>query len=158
MYGHSVDDESCISPTDASQWIYDRERGQQSMSEFLANNEDIEEGNEDDDEVLVSKHRRDSEHFVMPVLNDEDSAKLHSCMDEIRNVVGESVSEKQLVETIMKFNFDCTKSLDAILNATAPPSPHAFSAIRKMDGTSISAVPEKGELCFFSELSFLNQF
>lgn len=150
MYGHSVDDDSCISPSDASQWIYDRERGQQSMSEFLANNEDIEEGNEeDDDENILSKQRRDSEHFIMPVLNDEDSAKLHSCIDEIRSVVGESVSEKQLVETIMKFSFDCTKSLDAVLNATAAPSPPAFAAIRKMDGSSISKGQEKGDLCLF---------
>lgn len=59
----------------------------------------------------------------MPLLNDEDQACLVSCMDEIRNVVGESVSERQLVETIMKYKFDCAKALDAILNNTATPPP-----------------------------------
>lgn len=48
---------------------------------------------------------------------------LTSCMDEIRNVVGESVSERQLVDTIMKFKFDFTKSLDAVLNNTPPSQP-----------------------------------
>lgn len=48
---------------------------------------------------------------------------LTSCMDEIRNVVGESVSERQLVDTIMKFKFDFTKSLDAVLNNTPPTQP-----------------------------------
>lgn len=59
----------------------------------------------------------------MPILNDEDQAMLISCMDEIRNVVGESVSERQLVDTIMKFKFDFTKSLDAVLNNTPPSQP-----------------------------------
>lgn len=63
------------------------------------------------------------QNFQMPTLNDEDQACLTSCMDEIRNVVGESVSERQLVDTIMKFKFDFAKSLDAILNAsTTPPT------------------------------------
>lgn len=55
----------------------------------------------------------------MPVLlNETDQALLASCMDEIRNVVGDSISERQLVETIMQHKFDCTKALDAILNNT----------------------------------------
>lgn len=61
VYGHSVDDESslnCISPTDAQQWIYDRARGQQCMSEYIAKHQDIEE---EDEEQLEGKHRRDSE-------------------------------------------------------------------------------------------------
>lgn len=58
----------------------------------------------------------------MPTLNDDDQACLTSCMDEIRNVVGDNVSERQLVETIMEFKFDCAKSLDAILNNSTTPS------------------------------------
>lgn len=69
------------------------------------------------------------QNFQMPILNDEDQACLTSCMDEIRDVVGESVSERQLVDTIMKFKFDCAKSLDAILNhTTTPPSAKTSSA------------------------------
>lgn len=52
----------------------------------------------------------------MPVLNETDQVLLESCMDEIRNVVGDTISERQLVETIMKHNFDYAKSLDVILN------------------------------------------
>lgn len=54
----------------------------------------------------------------MPLLNETDQVLLSSCMDEIRNVVGDSVSERQLVDTIMAHRFDFTKSLDAILNST----------------------------------------
>lgn len=65
VYGHSVDEEqSCISPTDAQQWIYDRNRGQQSVSSFIANNRDIEEEDEGAEAMadeLHKKLRRDSE-------------------------------------------------------------------------------------------------
>lgn len=79
-YGHSVEDE-CISPTDAQQWIFDRARGQHSMSAFLANNRDIEE--EDDDEVQAAQpqpenskgllHRRDSEVNIILEVAHSDS-------------------------------------------------------------------------------------
>lgn len=68
-YGHSVEDE-CISPTDAQQWMFDRARGQHSMSSFLANNRDIEEENDSElaeaehsavDRAKGPHHRRDSE-------------------------------------------------------------------------------------------------
>ncbi|XP_065086383.1 protein HBS1 [Ochlerotatus camptorhynchus] len=128
-YGHSVEDE-CISPTDAQQWIFDRARGQHSMSSFLANNRDIEE--EDDSELAEAEHaavnrakgphhRRDSECYQLPELNDEDRARLMSCMDEIRNIVGESLSDRQLVEAIMKHNYDFDLALDELLNSNKSP-------------------------------------
>lgn len=59
------------------------------------------------------------QNFRMPSLSENEQVLLESCMDEIRNVVGDSVSEKQLVETIMNHKFDCTKALDAILNSSS---------------------------------------
>uniref|UniRef100_A0A182JG83 Uncharacterized protein n=1 Tax=Anopheles atroparvus TaxID=41427 RepID=A0A182JG83_ANOAO len=140
-YGQSVEDD-CISPTDAQQWMYDRARGQQSMSEFLANNRDIEE--EDDDEIGVAsagpaQKRRDSECYQMPELNDEDQARLLSCMDEIRDIVGDSSSDRQLVEAIMKHDYDCSKALDEILNSNKTPPAAARSG-----GKLTSETIEKG--------------
>lgn len=107
------------------------------MSAFLAHHRNIEE----EDEDIIEEHqkqRRDSENFKRPDLNDVDTARLLSCIDEIRNVVGESVSEKQLVETILKNDFDVTKSLDAVLNATP-------TATDKEKDVSSSSAVEKGE-------------
>lgn len=59
----------------------------------------------------------------MPTLNEEEQVLLESCMDEIRNVVGDSISQRQLVETIMTHKFDCSKALDAILNNTLSEAP-----------------------------------
>lgn len=47
---------------------------------------------------------------------DDDRAKLESCIDEIRNVIGDAASDRQLTETILKNNFDSEKSLAEILN------------------------------------------
>lgn len=71
----------------------------------------------------------------MPNLNENDQVLLESCMDEIRSVVGESISERQLVETIMKHKFDCAKALDAILNNTSetPTTSTAQSAAVPME-------------------------
>ncbi|XP_013117019.2 protein HBS1 [Stomoxys calcitrans] len=120
VYGHSVDDDnSCISPTDAQQWLFDRARGHQSMSAFMRDNKDIAEEEEEEEEEgdkSYEKSRRDSDNFQMPVLNDLEKAQLTSCIDEIRSVVGDTVSEKRIVETSIKFGYDINKILDDILN------------------------------------------
>lgn len=82
----------------------------------------------------------------MPNLSENKRVMLESCMDEIRNVVGDTVSEKQLVETIMKHNFDCAKSLDVILNnsgeaSTAVDTSSAGAAATVSITTPQSAIP-----------------
>lgn len=65
IYGHSVDDESSISPTDAQQWMYDRNRGQQSIASFITNNHDIKEETDEETDTMANelheKLRRDSD-------------------------------------------------------------------------------------------------
>lgn len=60
-----MDDDSCISPTDAQQWMYDRNRGQQSIASFITNNQDIKEETDEEAESVAdelhSKLRRDSD-------------------------------------------------------------------------------------------------
>lgn len=130
VYGTSVDDDSCISPTDA-QWLYDRARGQHSMSAFIKNNKDIEEEEEEtfEDSVKHEKDRRDSDNFQMPILNDIDKAKLTSCIDEIRNVVGDQISERRIVETCIHFGYDITKILDDILNNECDKKPKRHKSV-----------------------------
>lgn len=125
VYGHSVEDEHCISPTDAQQWLYDRARGQQSISAFLSKNKNIEEEDpdEEDEDASFEKARRDSESFQMPQLDEIEQAKLSSCVDEVRSVVGDAVSERRIVETSMKFDYDMQKILDEILNEETKKKP-----------------------------------
>ncbi|XP_068141958.1 protein HBS1 [Drosophila tropicalis] len=150
VYGHSVDDDHCISPTDAQQWLYDRQRGQQSISAFISKNKDIKEedtDNDDDDEdEAFAKARRDSESFQMPELDELDQAKLSSCVDEVRSVVGDAVSERCIVETSMRFDFDIQKILDEILNeetkkTTTPAKPKTLTIPASTSASATATAP-----------------
>lgn len=117
VYGYSVEEDSCMSPSDASQWIYDRNRSQQV--DLLQSHNDIQEEPEEDSIADASQpghERRESMDFRRLNLDEEDEAKLMSCLDELRNVIGDTVSDNILIQTVIKHNFDFSKSLDDILN------------------------------------------
>lgn len=101
------------------------------MSAFIKNNKDIEEEEEEtfEDSVKHEKDRRDSDNFQMPILNDIDKAKLTSCIDEIRNVVGDQISERRIVETCIHFGYDITKILDDILNNECDKKPKRHKSV-----------------------------
>lgn len=42
--------------------------------------------------------------------------RLHSVLDELRNVVGDQFSEEDLIQTVLKHRYDFEASLNAILN------------------------------------------
>lgn len=120
-------DEDCISPTDAGQWIYDRARGQSSLEQFMSKNANIQEEMEEEEEdpAFNSKERRDSENFKMPDLSDLDKSRLLSCMEEIRNIIGEIHSDQKLTEVIIANNFDFSKALDTLLKGESQQPQHS---------------------------------
>lgn len=83
------------------------------LDNFLSTNEDIQEEEESE---FDGRDRRDSENYKLPELNDVDKAKLMSCIEEIRNIVGESCSDKRIVDAVMKNDYDFTKALDMVLS------------------------------------------
>lgn len=117
VYGHSVEDDSYISPSDTAQFMYDRGRAQ-VMSSYFDQHKDIEEEDENTDVAMSSPgQRRDSEDHKNLELSEMDEAKLMSCLDEIRNVLGDSVPEQRIIKTIIEHNFSISESLDALLNS-----------------------------------------
>ena len=49
-------------------------------------------------------------------LSGEQRARLLSCLDAVRDVVGETVSDHAIVRAVLKHNYDCAAALDAILS------------------------------------------
>lgn len=117
-----MDEQECISPTDANHWIFDRNRGQASLDTFIANNEDIQEQDEDEVE-FDGKERRDSENFQKPELNELEKVKLASCIEEIRSIVGDSISDRRITDAVMINNYDFAKALDMLLNSATAVQP-----------------------------------
>uniref|UniRef100_A0A1B6IM34 Tr-type G domain-containing protein n=1 Tax=Homalodisca liturata TaxID=320908 RepID=A0A1B6IM34_9HEMI len=112
VYGHSVEDDHCISPSDAA-FMYDRSSRQTQISAFITEEDDIAEEDENEEHL----ERRDSDSFKYPELSDVDEARLRSCLDEIHSVIGDSIPENIVVETIIQKNFDIALALDSLLNS-----------------------------------------
>lgn len=113
-YGQSVEDDYCISPSDAAQFMYDRNRQSTQISAFFDEADNIAEENEA--EESTGQVRRSSDTFQKPALSELEEVRLQSCLDEIRNVIGDTIPENIIIETILKNSFDLSKSLDAVLS------------------------------------------
>ncbi|VVC98310.1 unnamed protein product [Leptidea sinapis] len=145
VYGHSVEEDSCLSPSDASQWLYDRSKNQQAISQFLES-DDIQE--ETEEEVVNTRpglERRESIDIRSLNLNEENEAKLMSCLDELRNILGDTIPENNLVQAILNHNFDYNKALDEILNNNSkdvkPAQENSKNTKPKLVIDQVSAIP-----------------
>ncbi|XP_070556541.1 HBS1-like protein isoform X4 [Ptychodera flava] len=118
VYGHSVEDDSyCVSPATAEQFLFQRSHHEHNLSSFMREESINEEEEESDDETPLN----DSRNYQRPILNPIDEAKLQSCLEEIRNIVGETVPEHIIIDSVLHFNFNYERALDAILNQNEPP-------------------------------------
>lgn len=92
VYGHSVDDDYCISPSNR-QYLYNRESSTRSSESDIKEEDEIE-----------------------AQLSDLERARLESCIDQIKSTIETlSLSRNQLVNIIISHNFNIEKCINAIL-------------------------------------------
>ena len=48
--------------------------------------------------------------------------RLNSCLEEIQNVLGDSVPDWSIIDAVIAHNFDCEKSLDFLLHQAGDAS------------------------------------
>ncbi|EDL93811.1 rCG57303, isoform CRA_a [Rattus norvegicus] len=96
LYGQSVEDDYCISPSTAAQFIYSRR-----------DNPEEEYGYED--------LKESSNSLLNHQLSEIDQARLYSCLDHMREVLGDAVPDDILTEAILKHKFDVQKALSVVL-------------------------------------------
>jgi Domain of unknown function (DUF1916). len=94
--------------------MFDRTK-QHQMSAFFNEENDIAE--EDDCNVRSSKQEREKQkhHDLCEV----DEVRLRSCLEEIRNVIGDSIPEQILIDSVLKNQFNFNKALDDVLSSAA---------------------------------------
>ncbi|XP_062042784.1 HBS1-like protein isoform X2 [Lepus europaeus] len=107
-YGQSVEDDYCISPSTAAQFIYSR-RDKPSI---------VEPVEEYDSEEL----KQSSNSLSKQQLSGIDQARLYSCLDHMREVLGDAVPDEILIEAILKNKFDVQKALAVVLEQDNLPS------------------------------------
>ncbi|XP_073527385.1 HBS1-like protein isoform X3 [Phyllobates terribilis] len=135
MYGQSVEDDYCISPATAAQFIYSKRDRHSSFTEPL---EEEEDEYEDDDKSKPSS----------TTLSAFDQARLYSCLDQMREVLGESVSEQIMTDAVLQCGFDVAKALDFIFKQD--------SNTNKKPVTQDSAVERPGKEALFTSLQHLS--
>uniref|UniRef100_A0A671WAC5 HBS1-like protein n=1 Tax=Sparus aurata TaxID=8175 RepID=A0A671WAC5_SPAAU len=109
MYGQSVDDDYCISPATANQFIYSH--ADVPMSPTVTHNLDpLDQGN------------------ISSLC--EKMSKLYSCLDHMRTVLGETVPDSVLTQAAMRCGFDPHKALDAVLSEDTKTQVKASSELR----------------------------
>ncbi|XP_019616979.1 PREDICTED: HBS1-like protein, partial [Branchiostoma belcheri] len=102
-----------------AQFMYRRSEAPR-LSSFIE--ESKKESIEEEDEYDYDDHEdhdhslSDSQTFQWPRLSDQNEARLRSCLEEIHSVIGDSVPQHILVDTVMKCDFDLEKALDAVLS------------------------------------------
>ncbi|XP_078043335.1 translation elongation factor EF-1alpha (GTPase) HBS1 isoform X2 [Augochlora pura] len=121
VYGHSVEDDYCVSPS-AEQFLFDRSK-QQNIASFITE-PDIVEDNEDDEETAHSNEKDTS-------LTDLEKAKLMSCMESVKNIIGDTVPDSKIRKQIIQSNFNEEVALNTILNESSPKNVKQSSAIAK---------------------------
>ncbi|XP_038195753.1 HBS1-like protein isoform X2 [Arvicola amphibius] len=96
LYGQSVEDDYCISPSTAAQFIYSRRDN--PVEEY--GYEDLKES---------------SNSLLNHQLSELDQARLYSCLDHMREVLGDAAPDDVLIEAILKNKFDVQKALSVVL-------------------------------------------
>lgn len=126
MYGQSVEDDYCISPATAAQFIYSKRDRHSSFTEPLEEEEEYEEELEKPKASNIA-------------LSSVDQARLYSCLEHMREVLGESVSEQVMIDAALKCQFDVPKALDLVFKQDCNKSAKPLS-----QGLPSTGIPAKG--------------
>ncbi len=96
---------------------------------------------QDLDHSLQRQDSTSSGPLRIPPLGELEQAQLFSCLDVVRDRMGESISEQKAVDAILAANFDVEKALDQLLKSILPlhgpktvkeTTPHSFPVTQGM--------------------------
>ncbi|KAK7079318.1 HBS1-like protein [Halocaridina rubra] len=159
VYGHSVDDGDYGVSPGMEQYLYSRSReNTHGFGLYLPVEDNIKEEEESfENSALespgIERSRHDSSSYQKPSLSSEDEVRLESVLDEMRNILGDQFSERELIQTVLKNNFELDASINELLNKnstsdSAQPLPQRERRVRnRVAANAASAFVEQLSLC-----------
>ncbi|KAH9515291.1 HBS1-like protein [Bulinus truncatus] len=132
-YSHSVEDNYCISPSTAAQFTWTREKNMDFaayVGQEAVINEEEEETQEDVSQSGCDSFN-DSVKSAQLGLSELDQAKLNSCLEEARNILGDSVSETVMTSVIIQNGYNLETSINQLLSQQDAPKPQREPRQRK---------------------------
>ncbi|XP_064269318.1 HBS1-like protein isoform X2 [Passer domesticus] len=137
VYGQSVEDDYCISPSTAAQFIYSRRDKPGTFAEPLEEEYGDEGTGAAAADCFTPTHQ----------LTEVDRARLNSCLDQMREVLAESIPEQTMVQAALDTKFDVQKALDLVLSQGCKQNVKT-----KNKDAVILAKTTKGDLCCCPEM------
>ncbi|XP_076804902.1 HBS1-like protein [Clavelina lepadiformis] len=128
IYGHSYDDDYCVSPGTLQQYSYSRSSGRGvQFGSYMPSEDTVEE---EVGEEEKSYHRKEYQEDTMvnhhkSVIGTRAIEKLNGCLELMRNVVGENYAESEMKDAAINCNFDCEQAINYLLNSAHRA--HTFS-------------------------------
>ncbi|XP_067301945.1 HBS1-like protein isoform X2 [Pseudorasbora parva] len=136
MYGQSVEDDYCISPATAAQFIYSRQDSRQARHVETVEEAEYEE---EEEEMPTSPS-------ITSTLDPLQQGQLYSCLDQMRAVLGDSIPDSTLTQAALKYDCDPHRALDFILTGENTNT-HAHTArTSAQPEPTTTAAPQKGAL------------
>jgi len=93
--------------------MFDRTK-QHQMSVFFNEENDSHVRSSKQDTSVGDREKQEQHDLCEP-----DEVRLRSCLEEIRSVIGDSIPEHILIDSVLKNEFNFSKALDDVLNSAA---------------------------------------
>ncbi|XP_074600130.1 translation elongation factor EF-1alpha (GTPase) HBS1 isoform X3 [Brevipalpus obovatus] len=134
-YPQSMEDDYCVSPGTMAQFTFNHDSNRMSsyIRECRSRNDTVTEDDIDEVEAQVDNLELCP---TLSELSDIERTQLTSCVEELQNVVGETVPESLLLEKALKHRFSVEKALDEVLN------PKKFNEDSKTNKEEVNKVEE----------------
>lgn len=132
-YSRSVEDNYCISPSTAAQFTWNREKNV-DFAAYMGEEEVINEEEEDievDCAIPRNDSLNDSSNIASLKLSELDQAKLMSCLEEARNILGDSLPESVMSSVIIQNGYNLETSINQLLSQLDAPKPQREPRQRK---------------------------
>ncbi|KAK7100178.1 HBS1-like protein isoform X2 [Littorina saxatilis] len=125
-YGHSYEDRYSVSPSTAAQFTYNRDRDL-SLSNYMQ--DEIPE--ETEMEMEPEAEQEATGAAAGTGLTDVQKARLQSCVEEVHSIMGDTVPEAMVSETILRHDFNLEATLNELLARKDAPKSQRTPKKRK---------------------------